>query len=135
MKSQEAIAESSLPKSENNSHTLDHNPATAQRQREYAKARKARKTKGFANEPLQGKRVRFPPEVKKALIAQVGRKRFDSSMRFIVNRREAFLNTDPAIRAAATIEGGKLSIDTSKLNAEQTQAVLAFAWSSRREGN
>lgn len=105
----------------------------AENQQQYAAARKARKaeqrSRAKSLPPKEPKPLKLTidiPEERLAwMIARFGLKRVMRSVKAISDRREAFLDTDPAIRAAATVKDGFLYVDCSQLNESQRNAVMA----------
>lgn len=104
MKSQEAIAESSLSQFPPDGDQLEprngHNPATPQRQREYAKARKARK---------EAQRVRaetLPPKPKRC-----------ATLEDLCRYRGALIEFGPG--------SSVVGVDLSKLEGAEFEAVFA----------
>ena len=98
---------------------------------EFAKARKAQKKaqreRASAMEAgTESLPIDIPSDRLNAMIALFGRKAVMRSLNAVAMRRERFLDSDPAIRAAATIENGLLIIDTESLSESQRRAVIGY---------
>ena len=120
----ETIAPRAIEASKNKTH-LHLNP------KEFAKARKAQKKaqrdRAAAMEPKPESLPDISSDRLNAMIALFGRKAVMQSLHAVAARRERFLDSDPAIRAAATIENGLLIINTESLSESQRRAVIEYA--------
>ncbi|MGI8933041.1 MAG: hypothetical protein ACR2FS_03105 [Phormidesmis sp.] len=104
-------------------------PATPQQQREYARARKARKQ--ARRESAKVKRdlplPAIPKEIWDFMVALAGEKQARKSARFVAKRREDFLDTSPAIRAATVLKDGLMIVETALLSDSEKAALAEFA--------
>ncbi|MGB3788990.1 MAG: hypothetical protein WA949_13345 [Phormidesmis sp.] len=98
----------------------------AARRRALKKAQKDRAKTATPKPDSQPKTLDIPQPLYSAMVSVFGKKKVEASTATVVKKREAFLDSDPEIRAASTIADGYLAIDASQLNAEQLEAVKAY---------